>query len=408
MAEKVYSMRVEGQSDTSPVSTICCTLSSLWWNPRWLPSFSQMRHLVRNHTGCVFVDCFAGQDLRILSTAKSTKSFTVYQAPYLHAEIHLQQSLFEWLTFDFCALSQDCAELTQGFFALREICETGPCPNCFFIVNLIFALFVTPVSSTSKCRELRQIPKWKGWESEDWAQVQLQKAVRHLSGRKQWLNSVLRCQANDKSTPRQRGANITGSVLCNRHDGHVQCLCYYRSRSIQVTCQSFWMQGVHRCGRLFPFGDEGMVQLNCKSDVRLVDELQRRQDFVERNEGKVNQITRGCYSVFVLYKESGIVEHCGTLASLTSVFLICPRGSSVISSSAGESAVFWWSRFSVSASKGWSRQQGRPSKWTKNSGFNGLILLIRLNAQVDLIAVIYKLAMCLSCTSDSCLTLWCM
>lgn len=35
----------------------------------------------------------------------------------------------------------------------------------------------------------------------------------------------------------------------------------------------------------------------------------------------------------------------------------------------------------------------------------GLILLIRLNAQVDLIAVIYKLAMCLSCTSDSCLTL---
>lgn len=83
-----------------------------------------------------------------------------------------------------------------------------------------------------------------------------------------------------------------------------------------------------------------MVQLNCKSDVRLVDELQRRQDFVERNEGKVNQITRGCYSVFVLYKESGIVEHCGTLASLTSVFLICPRGSSVISSSAGESAVF--------------------------------------------------------------------
>lgn len=38
----------------------------------------------------------------------------------------------------------------------------------------------------------------------------------------------------------------------------------------------------------------------------------------------------------------------------------------------------------------------------------GLILLIRLNAQVDLIAVIYKLAMCLSCTSDSCLTLWCM
>lgn len=84
-----------------------------------------------------------------------------------------------------------------------------------------------------------------------------------------------------------------------------------------------------------------MVQLKCKSDVRLVDELQRRQDFVERNEGKVNQITRGCYSVFVLYKESGIVEHCGTLASLTSVvFLICPRGSSVISSSAGESAVF--------------------------------------------------------------------
>lgn len=34
----------------------------------------------------------------------------------------------------------------------------------------------------------------------------------------------------------------------------------------------------------------------------------------------------------------------------------------------------------------------------------GLILLIRLNAQVDLIAVIYKLAMRLSCTRDSCLT----
>jgi len=30
------------------------------------------------------------------------------------------------------------------------------------------------------------------------------------------------------------------------------------------------------------------------------------KDFVERNEGKVNQITRGCYSVFVLYKEKAL------------------------------------------------------------------------------------------------------
>ena len=89
---------------------------------------------------------------------------------------------------------------------------------------------------------------------------------------------------------------------------------------------SSWMQGVHRFGRLLPFCDEGMVRLNCKSDLRLlVDELQKRrhlQDFVERNEGKVNQITRGCLSVFVLYKESGIVEHSGTLAPLTSVSIV--------------------------------------------------------------------------------------
>ncbi|CAK9076280.1 unnamed protein product [Durusdinium trenchii] len=41
---------------------------------------------------------FPDEDLKALSAAKSLKSYTVYQ---------------------------DCAELTEGFFALREICETG-------------------------------------------------------------------------------------------------------------------------------------------------------------------------------------------------------------------------------------------------------------------------------------------
>ncbi len=53
------------------------------------------------------------------------------------------ENQFEWQIFDFCALSQDCAELTQGFFALREICETGPCPSCVvhrFCMFLQFSL----------------------------------------------------------------------------------------------------------------------------------------------------------------------------------------------------------------------------------------------------------------------------
>jgi len=109
---------------------------------------------------------FPDEDLRILSTAKSTKSFTVYQ---------------------------DCAELTQGFFALREICETG----------------------------------------------------KYQSG---------------------KGEKVK----------------IERRRMTKA-----------------PLDREECIDLDdCFHSVM--------KDFVERNEGKVNQITRGCYSVFVLYKEKAL------------------------------------------------------------------------------------------------------
>ena len=53
-------------------------------------------------------------------------------------------------------LPQDCAELTEGFFAIREICETGAAHGCNE------ADFVQAAK-----RQLRQVPQHERGKGED-------------------------------------------------------------------------------------------------------------------------------------------------------------------------------------------------------------------------------------------------
>ena len=177
----------------------------------------------------------------------------------------------------------------------------------------------------------RQIPKWKTRESEDWKEAPYwslsEKCCAHQSGgewpKRLWIG-------------RKPSIWTTTSILWSR----------YTNAKMHVE-----KYGLH----VLPAS------------------WRKQQAFVEKNEHKVNQITSGCLSAFVMYKDREwqwwqrniIAELSWINYNMLQIFTDC---FSKLYGSAGSirpdllksggSPLFWRPWFSVSTSKGWSRQQG--------------------------------------------------
>ena len=77
----------------------------------------------------------ACQDVKLLAKARAMKSFTVYQdrrgARCLLLPVTSRSACLRCLSkTNDLECPQDCTELTQGFQAIREICQTGPSCYC--------------------------------------------------------------------------------------------------------------------------------------------------------------------------------------------------------------------------------------------------------------------------------------